>query len=358
MVFPQPAETSVEEKLAAFDSAPLFMKSLPEDIIDNPVVSALQSLAYEGTPDEIAQNFKEQGNEYFKGKRYREASSFYAQGVDAKPTDPTLLEVLLCNRAAYVLAREENYGSVLRDCSKAITINQKSSKAYYRSALALVVLERFDEAIDCCKRCLQYDRDNAAIQSVLEKATKLKEAKEKKEREKQEKLRHERENKRRLAVAFKERNIIVVDGPNAESEIDYEPHFDHEDPTGRMLVLPVLFLYPQYAQTDIISEFVEDTPFSAHVERMFPPAVPPPSWDLKIEYSADHIVIYAATHRRRLLKVGKKMSLRDVLRAAVGEEGESRDGLELKGGCLSFVVLAKGEVEKTWIEDFKKARGV
>lgn len=49
---------------------------------------------------EIAQNFKEQGNEYFKGKRYREAIGFYKQAIDGKPEDKTLLEALLCNTAA------------------------------------------------------------------------------------------------------------------------------------------------------------------------------------------------------------------------------------------------------------------
>ena len=49
---------------------------------------------------EIAQNFKEQGNEYFRGKRYREALGFYTQGVDAKPDDAQLREALLLNRAA------------------------------------------------------------------------------------------------------------------------------------------------------------------------------------------------------------------------------------------------------------------
>ena len=46
-------------------------------------------------------NFKEQGNDYFKGKRYREALGFYTQGVDAKPddSDARLKEALL-NRAA------------------------------------------------------------------------------------------------------------------------------------------------------------------------------------------------------------------------------------------------------------------
>lgn len=56
---------------------------------------------------EIAQNFKEQGNEYFAGKRYREALGFYTQGVDAKPTTNSILEALLSNRAACNLELRE-----------------------------------------------------------------------------------------------------------------------------------------------------------------------------------------------------------------------------------------------------------
>ena len=56
---------------------------------------------------EVAQNFKEQGNDYYKGKRYREALGFYTQGVEAKPTDPSLLEALFCNRAACNLELSE-----------------------------------------------------------------------------------------------------------------------------------------------------------------------------------------------------------------------------------------------------------
>ena len=89
---------------------------------------------------------------------------------------------------------------------------------------------------------------------------------------------------------------------------------------------------------------------------MFPPTVAPAYWDAKGEYSVDRVVIYAVTHRGRLLKVGKKMTLRDVLEASRAKEGQPTDGLELKDGCLSFVVLVKGDVEKNWIEDFKKTR--
>jgi small subunit ribosomal protein S7e len=48
---PQPQATSFDDKIAAFDSVPLFMKSLPEDATDDAAISALQNLAYEGTPD-------------------------------------------------------------------------------------------------------------------------------------------------------------------------------------------------------------------------------------------------------------------------------------------------------------------
>ena len=56
---------------------------------------------------EVAQNFKEQGNEYFKGRRFREALGFYNQGIDAKPDDPKIMEILLCNRAACNLELRE-----------------------------------------------------------------------------------------------------------------------------------------------------------------------------------------------------------------------------------------------------------
>lgn len=47
--FPQPAP--IKDKLQEFDSVPLFMRSLPEDDTEDIAISALQSLAYEGTPN-------------------------------------------------------------------------------------------------------------------------------------------------------------------------------------------------------------------------------------------------------------------------------------------------------------------
>ena len=51
MALPQPA--SFEEKLKELDSVPLFMRSLPgpDELTDDVAISALQSLAHDGTPD-------------------------------------------------------------------------------------------------------------------------------------------------------------------------------------------------------------------------------------------------------------------------------------------------------------------
>lgn len=202
-------QSDFDEKLAAVEKLPLFTKTLTDEDTDNVAMQALQSLAYEGTPDEIAANFKEQGNDYFKGKRYREAAGFYTQGIDAKPTDKVLLEALLCNRAACNLELQ-NYGSVLRDCAKAMTINAKSSKSFYRSALALLALDRLDEALDCCERCLSFDGSNQAIRGVQDRVAKAKTEKDCRQREREERLLKERNERQLLQAALKAPSSVAV----------------------------------------------------------------------------------------------------------------------------------------------------
>jgi small subunit ribosomal protein S7e len=118
---------------------------------------------------------------------------------------------------------------------------------------------------------------------------------------------------------------------------------------GSTLILPVLFLYPEYATSDMISDFVEDTSFAAIFVVVFPPGAPRPQWDVEGIYADVSLVVYATTKRKRLLKVGRpgrEMTLRDVCRAsgsggAVGPNGKDRLGV--KDGCLSFVALPKGD---------------
>ena len=74
---------------------PFFMTELPEDDgEENVLVEALKSMAYEGTRDQIAENFKNQGNEAVGEKRWTDAREFYTKAISALhgPKVPSHLE--------------------------------------------------------------------------------------------------------------------------------------------------------------------------------------------------------------------------------------------------------------------------
>ena len=161
---------------------------------------------------------------------------------------------------------------------------------------------------------------------------------------------------------LQERKLFDVLNPEGSMN-PYAPKFDHEDPTGKTLIVPMFFLYPEHATSDPAPEFVKDTTFGAHLAAMFPRDAAASSrqpWDTEGKYVDDgSLVVYAMTRRRRLMKVGRKVTLRDVCRAAgggvVGPDGKG-DILEVKDGCLSFVAAPKGEVERRWVEEHRSMR--
>jgi tetratricopeptide (TPR) repeat protein len=150
--------------------------------------------------------------------------SFYTQGIDAQPESQSILEALLCNRAACNLELSthllpasnaklfllptsclENYGSVLRDCATALSVNPKCIKAYYRSSLALLALERAKEALDCCVRCLAIDPENIGIKGVKERARNLKEKQDQKAAAEEDRKKQEGQKRKALSAALKVR---------------------------------------------------------------------------------------------------------------------------------------------------------
>ena len=342
---------------------------------------------------EVAENFKEQGNEYFRGKRYREALGFYTQGVDAKPENGQLRAALLLNRAACNLELRsclfvpflapiqlgiENYGSVLRDCAAVISLDSHASKAYYRAGLALLALDRAEEALDVCTRAGDSTASDAGFKALRERAEKKCAELRRKAEERAERARCASEEKRKMNAAFavrlcspssplfvrsrvrlpQERNLINMPNPDGSAN-PYAPRFDAEDATGGTLIIPVFFLYPEHATSDVVPDFVEDAEFGTVLATMFPPGAPAPSWDVDGRYVVGSLVVYATTRKKRLLKVGRKMTLRDVCRAAGGTSASGttvEDGLEIKDGCLSFVVVSKGEAEQKWVEEYKSTR--
>ena len=107
---------SVDDVVRDLKKSPFFMTSLddaPADE-DNPELDAIKALMYEGTRLENAENFREQGNEFARAKKWKDGKELYTKGLVAlkaerREGDPTgedeigkedaVKELLLVNRA-------------------------------------------------------------------------------------------------------------------------------------------------------------------------------------------------------------------------------------------------------------------
>jgi len=77
---------SVDKVLQEMNRMPLFMTNLDETDGEggaNDALEALKALAYEGTRAEIAENFRQQGNDCARGKLWSDAKEFYDKALAA-----------------------------------------------------------------------------------------------------------------------------------------------------------------------------------------------------------------------------------------------------------------------------------
>ncbi|PNY29679.1 Uncharacterized protein TCAP_00403, partial [Tolypocladium capitatum] len=181
------AGKTVDEVWAELNKSPLFMTELEE----NDDTAALQALGYEGSALENGADFKERGNECFKARGYVDAKEFYTKGIlvlaaeerkrargeattnpggEADSDDEVgrqreMLEALYVNRAACHLGLA-NYRSCWLDGAAALRLNPRNVKACYRSARALLAVDRVAEADAVCARGLALDADNAALRDA------------------------------------------------------------------------------------------------------------------------------------------------------------------------------------------------
>lgn len=90
----------------------------------------------------------------------------------------------------------------MRDCATVIAANPRAFKAYYRAGLALLALERVEEALDVCTRAGEGVADDAGFMTLRTRAEKKREEFRRKEEERRERARRVEEEKRSMDVAF------------------------------------------------------------------------------------------------------------------------------------------------------------
>lgn len=99
----------------------------------------------------------------------------------------------------------------LRDSAQVIgKLNPRSSKAFYRSGRALLLLERFDDALDCCDKCLAFDSGNTLMKSLRGAVLERIKARDEKLAEKERKAKAVREEAELLKVSCLVSQLAIV----------------------------------------------------------------------------------------------------------------------------------------------------
>eukprot|EP00079_Xenopus_tropicalis_P008405 XP_002931478.2 PREDICTED: tetratricopeptide repeat protein 4 isoform X1 [Xenopus tropicalis] len=328
-----------------FDKIPMFMKKAPSEIDPQkaPDLACLQSILFDGSPEEQAKSYKDEGNEYFKEKAYKQAITSYTEGIKKNCNDQELNAILYTNRAAaqFYLG---NYRSALNDATAARKLKPDHLKALIRGALCYVEIKNYTEAVEWCDEGLKVYPNEKKLLETRAKADKLLRAAERDVRKMRHAEKKKQAQKESLLSALKDRGIRIHQQPPGEEDEQEEGillPFDtlssenatgahvFQDENGR-LNWPVLFLYPEHGQTDFISAFHEDSRFIDHLNTMFAES---PPWDEDQKYYADSLEVYFEDE--------ESQSFYQVNPEATLLEAVQHRRFRVKAGTPSFLIFAK-----------------
>jgi serine/threonine-protein phosphatase 5 len=115
-----------------------------------------------------AVELKNKGNKAFASGDWPAAVDLYSQAIAANDKEPTFFT----NRAQAHI-KSEAYGYAIADATKAIELNPKLVKAYFRRGLAQTAILRPKDAIDDFKECVKLDPGNKDARLKLEECKKI-----------------------------------------------------------------------------------------------------------------------------------------------------------------------------------------
>jgi stress-induced-phosphoprotein 1 len=114
---------------------------------------------------QLAQEHKDKGNKLFASEKYAESLIWYVKAIQADPTD----HVLYSNKSAAHAGNKE-FDKALEAADQCIKLNAKWPKGYYRKAVALMSLNRNEDAITTLNKGLTYEPTNADLLNKLQEA--------------------------------------------------------------------------------------------------------------------------------------------------------------------------------------------
>lgn len=343
-----------------FERIPMFMTSAPEEIDPEkyPELATIQAILHDEdrTPEEKAEDLKNEGNSYFKDKKYEKAVLSYTAALTMKSSDRDLNAVVFSNRAAanFYLG---NMRSALKDAAAARKLKPDHLKALIRGAQCCIELRNFAESIRWCDEGLKLhptDKKLLELRATADKQKRAADRDARKAKAKEKKLLGEKED---LLNAIKDRGVKLLQCPKQQhrgSDSDEEEDegssqglaqlnvdgLSSQEVTGAQVFInqedgalywPVLVLYPEHQQTDFISAFCENHCFTDHLSVMFGEELPP--WDTDQKYIPLNLQLFFEDEQKETLyQVDPKKTLLQVLQ---------HHRFFVKAGTPSFIVLVK-----------------
>jgi tetratricopeptide (TPR) repeat protein len=140
-----------------------------------------------------ASDYKQLGNDCFKGNRYEEAISHYTEALKYLPRGNEHDEqraILYANRAACSMNMLQ-FEPSLYDLDRSLELNPTYLKAIVRHSNTLEKLEKYDEALSDAKKWVEMEASNHSKSSTLAQAKEAVERLEKLIKERDEKMKEE-----------------------------------------------------------------------------------------------------------------------------------------------------------------------
>ena len=237
-----------------------------------------------------------------------------AEGDDGRNVNISKLRSQIISNKAFAHLGLKNYRTCITECDKALGDWPGNMKAHYRKAKALYMIRKFHEVTDA------YDAATAAVglpESIDEGIVMppdlealYKNASE--EIKKEDALRKENIEKKVMRAKewisvwdiCKQSSVCTAfPQPRDQQQLQLKsvfPHYESGLPrSAQSIRWPMLFLYPQYSELDVVQAASAGDMVAAHLGVMFPEledlqGEAPVPWDTLKEYQASKLVLYLA----------------------------------------------------------------
>lgn len=322
------------------DKHPFFMKEIPKDMNpDNldPLLVGLQQLKYgedDNTPEELAKNYKEDGNWNFRHGKFKTAFVCYTKALAAGSKENEINCQSYSNRALCQL-KLQNYRSAYRDAKEALKIDPKFLKALHTAAKCALKLREYDICGEHCSQILMQTSSDQQILALQKQAIQEKRILERNLRLQKKKDKNEEENRKKVLGAIKKLNINVQEDTLFEDQ-QYQVHLDEND----QLVWPVVLIYPENGQTDFIEGVNELSTLEEHIHVIYEE---PPAWDKNKRYKPGNVnAFFNSKDETKFFMIDVRKSIREIL--------QHKEVFVKQGTIMIFIVVKGSEAERQLLQ--------